>query len=86
MAITCKILYWENNATVEREFSMGDTVKPGDDVQILLFLLSNLYSSLFQALISAFISLSKLDALYLVISHHIAMLLLQLEFELLEQL
>ena len=34
MALTCKILYWENDVTVERFFSMGDIIKPGDDVLI----------------------------------------------------
>jgi len=34
MAIVCRLLYWENDATVQREFAMGDTNKPGDDVQI----------------------------------------------------
>jgi len=34
MAIMCKILYWENGATVQREVAMGDTNKMGDDVQI----------------------------------------------------
>ena len=34
MAIMCKILYWENNQTVQREVAMGDTTKMGDDAQI----------------------------------------------------
>jgi len=34
MAIECKILYWENDATVQRTVAMGDTNKMGDDVQI----------------------------------------------------
>jgi len=34
MALTLKILYWENSAVVEREVAMGDTNKMDDDVQI----------------------------------------------------
>ena len=34
MTNTLKILYWENDTTVEREVAMGDTNKMGDDVQI----------------------------------------------------
>lgn len=34
MTLTLKIMYWENNATVVREVSMGDTNKMDDDIQI----------------------------------------------------